>query len=225
MEASVPFGAELLTALAALPDDTPAALFMRHAERYAIEDSASPEDVPLTPAGERAARVFGSRLPRTRFLRLFHSPIPRCRVTAERIAEGFAAAGGRVAFTGMLDGLCRSFILDSDGVYTLMRRYRGGGSNDFIRDWFDGRFDPAVIDPCHVAAEKVRKLAETAIEHAGPDSLTILVTHDWEILTLREAFLGARHEEVGWVDFLDGLAITRNGATMQFRWREFTARQ
>jgi broad specificity phosphatase PhoE len=211
----------LLAALASLPDDVPVVLFARHAERYAIENAASPDDVQLTPAGEQAARGFGGRLPLLRSLRVFHSPIPRCRVTAERIAEGFAVAGGQVAFEGVLEGLCRSYLLDLAGIRALVRQYQVGG-RDIIRDWFDGRLDPSMIDPCNVAAEKLRRLAETTSAGAGADSLTLLVTHDWEILTLRETFLGARHEEVGWVDFLDGLAIARDGAEMQFSWREFT---
>lgn len=224
MDSSVLYGDYLLAALASLPEGAPAVLFARHAERYTIEGAASPDDVPLTPAGEEAARLFGSRLPTARFLRLFHSPILRCKTTAELIAGGFAAAGGQVAFEGALPGLCRSYLVDRRGMNALVRRYGGGGSYALIRDWFDGRFDPAIIDPCSVAAEGLRRLAENAAAYAGPGSLTILVTHDWEILTLREAFLGARHEEVGWVDYLDGLALAREGDTTHFRWREFTAK-
>jgi len=223
VESSALYGDYLLAALASLPDDAPAVLFARHAERYTIDNVASPDDVPLTPAGEESARAFGARLPIERSIWLFHSPITRCRTTAELIAEGFAAAGGQVTFGGALEGLCRCYLLDRHGMNALVRQYGGGGSYKLIRDWFDGRFEPAIIDPCPVAAEKLRRLAENAAAYAGPGSLTILVTHDWEILTLREAFLGARHEDVGLVDYLDGLALAPAGDTTHFRWREFTA--
>jgi len=222
VKASVQYGDRLLAALAAMPESVPAVLFIRHAERYDIEQAAEPDAVMLTPAGEEAARAFGGRLPLARRLRVYHSPMPRCRVTAERIAEGFSAAGGQVTFEGVLEGLCRTYLTDLPGVRALIRQCQDDGE-DVIRAWFDGRFDPAMIDPCPVAAEKLRLLAET-VSSPDPDILTILVSHDWEILALREAFLGVRHEDVGWVDFLDGLAMARDGEDWQFRWREFSGR-
>ncbi|MHB9110220.1 MAG: histidine phosphatase family protein [Armatimonadota bacterium] len=224
MEGSLKLGDRLLAALSALPAGAPAVLFIRHSERYDIEQAAKPDEVMLTPAGEEAARAFGGRLPPARRLRVYHSPMPRCRVTAERIAEGFAAAGGQVTFYGVLDGLCRIYLTDLPGVRAVIRQYQDDG-RDIIRGWFDGRLDPAMIDPCPVAAEKLLRVAEFAGDGAGADSLTVLVTHDWELLTLRETFLGVRHEEVGWVDFLDGLAMARDGEGWLIRWREFCGRE
>lgn len=224
VEASVLYGDRLLTALAALPAGVPAVLFIRHAQRYPINSAATPDEVTLTPAGEVAARAFGERLPLTRRLRVYHSPIGRCRVTAERMAEGFTAAGGQTTFGGALAELCGSFVVDKPGMDTLTQQYGGLAGADFIRHWFDGRFNPAVIAPCHVTAENHRRLAEAVIADADPDTLTMLVTHDWDILTLRETFLKVRHEEVGWVDFLDGVAMARDGDGWQFRWREFNGR-
>ena len=223
MEGSLQFGDRLLAALAALPASAPAVLFIRHAERYDIDFSANPDEVMLTPAGEEAARAFGARLPLASRLRVYHSPMPRCRVTAERIAEGFAAAGGQVTFEGVLAGLCRVYLTDLPGVRAVIRQYQADG-RDVIRGWFDGRLDSAMIDPCPVAAEKLLRVAETAAADAGADSLTVLVTHDWELLALRETLLGARHEDVGWVDFLDGVAMARDGEGWVIRWREFSGR-
>lgn len=223
MESTLQYGDRLLAALSALPADAPAVLFIRHAERYDIDLAANPDEVMLTPAGEEAARAFGGRLPLARRLRVYHSPMPRCRVTAERIAEGFAAAGGQVTFAGVLAGLCRAYLTDLPGIRAVMRQYQDAGK-DVIRDWFDGRLDPAMIDPRPVAAQKLLRVAEAACDGAGANSLTVLVTHDWELLALRETLLGVRHEDVGWVDFLDGVAMARHGEGWLVRWREFSGR-
>jgi len=219
MDETLQYGGALLAALEALPPACPAAIYIRHAERDPIIDLVGSETVQLTPAGEEAARRFGARLPLSRAVRIVHSWIPRCELTARRIAEGFTAAGGRVTFDGMLDGLCGAFVHDFDRVVAYTREY----NSDFTRRWFDGLLDPAVIDPCPIAAANMLKLAETALAGAAHDSLTILVSHDWDIMTLRETYLGARHEVAGWNDFLDGLALARDGETLHLRWREYAA--
>lgn len=219
MEAPFQYGDDLLAALAALPPTCPAVMLVRHAARYPIEDLRTADDVQLTPAGEEAARAFGARLPIARPARIFHSHINRCRVTAARIAEGFADAGGAMRFEGVLPGLCGAFVNDFERLVHLTREHQQG----FVRAWFDGRLDPAVIDPCAVAAERLCGLMHARIAAAAPGELVIMVSHDWEIMTLRETFLGARHEAVGWADFLDGLVLARDGDVLRFRWREFAA--
>lgn len=210
-----------LVALQELPADGSAAVFIRHAERYPIIDVTSHAQVLLTPQGEADAVVTGSLLPPDRCVRLWHSRVRRCKQTAERIAEGFATAGGRVELAGELESLCGSFVRDSDGFSALTRQH---GGNDFIRSWFDGCFDPAVIDPRDVAAARLLSVAQEALGTSQPDSLNLLVTHDWEIMTMRETYLGVRHEDVGWAEYLDGLAMAWDGHTTQFAWREFRGR-
>jgi len=194
---------------------------VRHAERHPIHDLATADAVLLTPAGVEAARTFGGALPAGRPVQLWHSRVERCGMTARAIAEGVTAAGGRAACGGVLDGLCGAFVRDFDGVVALTRQFPGGGGSEgFVRRWFDGHFDPAMIDPCHVAAGKLLSCVARALAAAVPGNLVVLVTHDWEIMTLRETYLGARHDNVGWVDFLDGLVITRHPQAWQFRWQD-----
>jgi hypothetical protein len=39
----------------------------------------------------------------------------------------------------------------------------------------------------------------------------MLVSHDWNVLTVREHLLGLMWEEHGWVDFLDGVVMRQEG--------------
>ena len=48
--------------------------------------------------------------------------------------------------------------------------------------------------------------------------LHVLVTHDWNVLSVREGFMGMRHERDGWPDFMDGVVVTRAGAQVCLRW-------
>ena len=69
------------------------AAMMRHAARHPIADPKLPHLAELTSEGCSAAEEFGARLGGFARLRLFHSPVNRCKQTAECIAQGAGRAG------------------------------------------------------------------------------------------------------------------------------------
>ena len=67
-------------------------------------------------------------------------------------------------------------------------------------------------------ARQVLLVAAELLGAAPPDTLLVLVTHDWNVMLVREAILGLTHEEVGWLDYLDGLLITRVDDAVEVDW-------
>lgn len=183
------------------------AAVMRHAARHPIADPKQPQFAELTAEGCAAAVAFGGRLGEFSHLRLFHSPVNRCRQTAECIAEGAARAGVAVAWGGPQAALGIDYIRDlaEAGRLTVLH------GEHFVRLWFEGRVPPHVIDPVpELAAAKLAFLRERFAE--GPEqpaALDLHVSHDWNIILLREYCVGVRHEEAGWLTFLDGVAFRR----------------
>lgn len=200
------WGAPLLAALARLPLDAPAAVLMRHSARGPITDILRALEIPLSPEGVAVARVFGRALPHRHVL-LRHSPVPRCAQTAECVAEGVREAGGIAVLQGPDDRLGGPYVVDSLAV-ALKSAELGSG---FVTAWREGHLPATIIQPLADAAREQLGCALEALRGAGPGELHILVTHDWNVLTVREATLGVRHEEAGWVDFLDGVVVVRNG--------------
>ena len=199
-------GHTLLETLRSLPAHTNAAVFLRHAERFPILAAADHTLAELTPNGHAAAEAFGTRISGFDRVRIFHSPVKRCRQTAEGIAAGLGTTGCPVEIAGPAEALGVDYILDGAETARLSTLY----GDHFIRLWFSGQVGPEVI---HAADQIVtRKLAYLTerLQQPCPDGrrLDLHVSHDWNILTLRELLCGVRHEEAGWLNFLDGVAFS-----------------
>lgn len=198
-------GHELLATLRSLPPHASGAAFLRHAERFPIVDAADPTLAEITPNGAVAAEAFGARLEGFDCVRIFHSPVKRCRQTAECIARGLASAGRVVEIAGPEDALGVDYILDlkEAGRLTVLH------SDHFVRLWFTGQVPTTVIrDARQIAARKLGFLTERLQDPcAGGRRLDLHVSHDWNIIVLRELMLSVRHEEAGWLTYLDGVAF------------------
>lgn len=200
------YGTALLTTLLETPRQSHAAAILRHAERFPITDPARPELAELKPSGVEASIDFGRRVTGFGRVRLYHSPVKRCQQTAEGILRGLAERGVKGEIAGPREELGVAYIRN-----TLEAGRLGGAlGEEFIRHWFNRQVPPDIVrPPAEVGALHrdfiERMLRENAVQER---CLDLHVTHDWNILALREWLLGVRHEEAGWIDFLDGLVFT-----------------
>jgi hypothetical protein len=112
-----------------------AAILMRHAERGHFTHPAEGASVPITPKGAIDAEVLGRELARWERLDLSHSPVGRCRQTAEAIGRGALTEGALVIMGGEEARLGGPYMLD---VPAALDKAGELGSR-FVREWFDGR--------------------------------------------------------------------------------------
>jgi hypothetical protein len=217
------YGHELLTAIASLSADAPAAVIMRHAARYQIANSAQPTLAEITPEGAAAAEEMGRRLSGFERVRLFHSPVKRCQQTADCLARGIQEVGIMVDHVGPEIALGVDYILD----LTEAGRLSDLHGEHFVRLWMKKQISEAVVRAAKPIVEE--KLAYLTTKLAEPSSggrrLDLHVTHDWNILILRELLLNLRHEEMGWLAFLDGLAFARHADQLEVVYRDHRRRQ
>jgi hypothetical protein len=84
----------------------------------------------------------------------------------------------------------------------------------FVRAWFDGEIPNGLFLSRRDSAVHHARVAR---EHLNGDSagVVVLVSHDWNLLTVREEFLGIRHEDAGWPEFLDHVAFVRDGERLK----------
>lgn len=212
----LPYGDPLLATLAALPPAVPAVALMRHSIRGPVTDLRTAPDVLLTSEGARAARRLGERLGAARPVRLVHSPIRRCAQTAESIAEGLSAIGGRVHLDGERPALGAPYVLDFERLVEAAGQY---DPLSFVRAWFGGRLSPGIVAEARAAARGLLDTALDELARTPSGSLGLLVSHDWNVLLVRELYLGVRHEEVGWLDYLDGVVLVATEGGLELRWR------
>ena len=195
------------SSISAIPRFDRLVLLLRHAERAAVTDLRSAAQVMLTEQGRADARSLGRLLGR-RYGRasLYHSPIPRCRQTAEALADGAIEARGGARVEGPLEWL--GFELTGGDPNWLNEQISAAGHEGFLRLWFDGRYPLDAIAPIARAASFQMRHILRQLEDS-PSPVTVDVTHDWNLMLLREHYLGLRHEDVGVTPYLDSIALLR----------------
>lgn len=203
------YGQSILTALKQLPSDRSAAAMLRHSKREALHSNVDPTTALLTAEGMDFAREFGHALHGFDRIRLFHSPVPRCRQTAECIAEGANSNGIPCSLVGTREALGFGYTHDMPAACS---RYFEIGDH-FVSEWFSGQVASTIITPpAKVAQNTLDYLLPLLSENDGPGRrLDLHVSHDWNLLVMREMLFGLRHEEAGWLDFLDGVTFSLSG--------------
>lgn len=191
----------------------PAALFVRHAEREPVHDLRRHELALLTPRGHEQAREAGALLAKAAsYVRVHHSPVERCGETARGLVAGIIDAGSRAELVCEVPALASPFVLDRarlDDIFVAQTSFHG-----FLRDWFDGKFPSDILMPRGPAAlSQVAAVLAHLNDDAGAfrkDALHVFVSHDWNILLVREEMVGHRIED-GWPHYLDGFALAVDG--------------
>jgi hypothetical protein len=194
------------------------AVVLRHAARHPIADPREPLAAELTSAGRQDAEAFGSRLRGFAHVRLFHSPVKRCQQTAECVAAGAARAGLAVELVGAQPELGVAYILDQ--IET--GRMSGVHGEHFVRLWFTNQVsERLILRAPDIARRKLTYLRARLAEPAdGGRRIDLHISHDWNVLILRELLLGVRHEDAGWAPFLDGVVFTAEAEVLRAFYRE-----
>lgn len=216
-------GLALLETIGTLASDAPVAAILRHAARYPILDLARPELAEITPEGAKSAEAMGRRLRGFERVRFYHSPVKRCQQTAECLAQGAVAAGLKVEHLGAEAALGVDYILDLPEAGRLSQLH----GEHFVRLWIKGAVSPKVIrNTKHIAETKMACLTQRLGEPGrGGRRLDLHISHDWNIMVLREHLLGVRHEEAGWLDFLDGIGLCLSGGLLRVIYRQHERQQ
>ncbi len=187
---------------------TNVAIMVRHAERYPIENMANALELLLTDKGKEDALMLGQSLSRYSPLAIFHSPVPRCKETADCIRDGIISANQKATIEGLLLDLGGPYIIGD--WYAVVKAIEEIGHTRFIRKWFNNELPTSLIMSLPEAAQIQLNILVNQLRSYSHS--TINVTHDWNIMIMREYFLHLRHEDIGDPDYLDGVfAFIKNG--------------
>ncbi|MBP7734837.1 MAG: histidine phosphatase family protein [Spirochaetes bacterium] len=177
------------------------AIMVRHAERHPINKMANALDLLLTSKGKEDAYNLGQSLARYSPIAIYHSPVPRCKETADCIREGISNAKQVATLEG--------FIFDLGGPYitgiweSVVRAIEEIGQTKFIRKWFDNELPADLIMSLPEAARIQLSILVNQLNSQRHS--TVNVTHDWNIMIMREYYFNLRHEDIGDPGYLDGL--------------------
>ncbi len=178
------------------------AIVIRHAQRHEIVGAEGYWTCGLTAAGAEQAHEFGRSLAgRFSGYRIFHSPVKRCEQTALAIAHEL---GVKHVQPEKILGVSYIRVSVEEGFAEADR-----WGDNFLRKWFDGRVPAEIFMPLPEARDIQIAYLRSKLDEAPCGTLDIHITHDWNINVLREGIFGLRHEDLGWPDFLSGLALSR----------------
>lgn len=184
-------------------------VIIRHSERHYDNDYPDREPfMPLTEHGKDLSFRFGEKLPPQIFIRTFSSFIGRCIETAYLIDKGYMINGGKTR-SNMVELFLSPFY--AKNPVEILKAFLKSGNSQFIRAWMNGDFSSEVIADPTDSAKKMVGFAKEQLLQSVDNHIDIHITHDWNLYLIKEIFLGLKHEEVGKIEFLEGVVLYKQG--------------
>lgn len=203
-----PFMAE---SLALVPENTNAALLIRHSIRYPIPPGDFGNDIPLTPEGILLAGEWGRQL--NRYIgKIFSSPVGRCVETGRAVLKG-TGQNKRTVHTD--PALSESFVHDINVAGPVFMEH------DPI--WVMNRLLQNIPVPGMVPVEQGVKRIMTFMFSNFSDTrpcLNLHITHD-SLLSPVICYLLGRNtvDEEDWPRMLEGAFFWYEGPELFLSWR------
>ncbi|MCY4046613.1 MAG: histidine phosphatase family protein [Candidatus Dadabacteria bacterium] len=192
-------------AMDVIPPDALAAAVMRHAERGKIPEGEHGNDVLLTARGERDA-VEAGKIMRGGISRILHSPVPRCRQTADGLRRGGGSGSVPEEWLGLR---CDIYVSNFEVAETTLSRLVS--EKDFY-DHFIKRMSecgdkipyPGFSPPFSATVELMK-----GIIGSRRRGLCVGITHDW-LVNVAVSYATGRivsRADDSYANYLDALFI------------------
>lgn len=200
---------KLIIGLDKFPPNSKITMILRHSKRFepklVNESDLKVANMELTPLGEDIAINFGKNLPIERPIRLFHSPRSRCKVTAEKICQGFKEGNGKVDYIGECEALYGIGINNQ----SYLDEFNSHENYRVILRYLAGIYSPDLWPPAEPFYRRSGEQIWQQLENIAEGGINIFVTHDFHIMIFRFGWFGLPPDE-RWVDYLGGFAFSLN---------------
>ena len=198
---------KIIKGLDKFPAHSKITIIMRHSQRYepklANENDLKVTNMELTPLGQEFAISFGEKLPIDRPVRLFHSPRNRCKVTAEKIYQGFTKVNGKGILMGEFESLY-GIGINSQSYLDEFNKYK---NYQVILRYLAGIYSPNLWPSSQVFYQKSGQKIWSQIESISEGGIDIYVSHDFHLMIFRFGWFGLPPDE-RWIDYLGGFAFS-----------------
>lgn len=182
-------------------------VLMRHSARH-YGTAENDESMELTEEGKQKSQEFGEALPANHMFHFFSSPVLRCIETSDLIEKGVLSKGGKTKSNMIMDSLYPYFVKDMSKIIQIAYKFVIAGEYPkFFRSWFEGNISSELIDDASRSAQSLMGVLLTMLQDPTVDGDSVCITHDWNLVLLREFYLGQKAEEYGVIDYLEGVII------------------
>ena len=198
---------KIIEGLGKFPAHSKIIIILRHSQRFEPnlinENDLKGANMELTPLGQKFAKKFGENLPIDRPIRLFHSPRNRCKVTADKIYQGFTELNGKGDFIGECDALYGIGI----NTQSYLEEFNSYKNYRVILRYLAGVYSPDLWPPAQPFYQRSGEQIWDQIESIPDGGINIFVTHDFHTTVFRFGWFGLPPDE-RWIDYLGGFAFS-----------------
>ncbi|MHA2289424.1 MAG: histidine phosphatase family protein [Promethearchaeota archaeon] len=198
---------KLILGLDKFPAHSKVTIIMRHSQRnepkLVNESDLENANMELTRLGKEVAKILARDLPKSRTVRLFHSPRSRCKATAQKIYQGFSEVNGKVQLIGECNAL-HGIGISGQSYLDEFNSYK---NYEVILKYLAGIYSPELWPPAEPFYKGSGKQIWNQIESISQGGINIFVTHDFHIMIFRFGWFGLPPDE-RWVDYLGGFAFS-----------------
>ncbi len=180
-------------------------LLIRHSDRFFSEDARLEPFMGLTREGKAYAHDFGQGLNGSPTPQLFSSFFGRCIETAYLIDKGYTQSHGTLLSHNITDPMLAPFYIKD--IEQAIHLVNDQGSDLFLRNWFSFDIDETVMENPMTTSDRLCEFMINKVKSLEKGSLSICVSHDWNIFPVKEFKMGLTHETSGDVGYLDGLVF------------------
>jgi len=197
----------IIKGLKKFPAGSKITILMRHSQRYEPEmvkaSKLKEANMELTPIGKEIAKKFGEKLPKNSTVRLFHSPLNRCKETVEKIYQGFTDVNGKAFIIGECNALL-GIGIDMQSFLDELNKY---GAQKVLLRYLAGIYSPDLWSPAISFYQKGGQQIWSQIEKISEGGINLFISHDFHISIFRFGWFGLPPDE-RWIDYLGGFAFS-----------------
>jgi len=172
----------------------------------------------LTEEGKELAFWFGKNLPKDRKIRIFYSPVERCKQTAIFIKKGLQL-NKNIKIESIEKKEYLDTIVNNKEFDKLVKKYT---CSKFVNKWINKEISNKIIKNPNISFYQMMNEIILSMKKQKEKSLDIYIAHDFNIFLIREFIFKNRNKNIEWPDYLDGIIISsENDNKIKLKWRKF----
>ena len=182
-------------------------LMLRHSKREEPAELHKLMDAPLTDEGRAGAQRFGAALPTNRKYRIYHSPVERCKETAEIVSAALSSDCNH----GVEEA---KFLFRIQAQNESFARFLSRDGDNIINHWIAGHYPTEEIEDPRDFARTIQQAWVSLRDLQGQDVTTIFVSHDLHTAVCLYHWSGIFRGSEDMIQPMDGFFIEDLGGAM-----------
>ncbi|OQY00914.1 MAG: hypothetical protein B6I26_06505 [Desulfobacteraceae bacterium 4572_130] len=178
-------------------------VIIRHSERHYHTEPLMEPYMGLTEKGKDYAFNLGENLPLNPYPKFFSSYFGRCIETSYLIQKGYIQKHNIFNNHNIIANELSAFYLND--IKKAIAMFTELGSSIFLRKWLEKSIPENIMKNPEKTVNIICNFLITKLNEIDNGNIALCVSHDWNLIPLKEYKLGLTHEKSGDVEFLESV--------------------